>query len=157
MKLLSIDPGIRVAGASAWADGTFIWAKLIKGSKAPVPECYTDMVKAIVKSCGKDFDEVVIEQPQVYKEKFQKGRQKDIVNLAGLVGALAVAFSECRVTYYLPREWKGQCPKHVTQHRVLKRLKEGDIKKIKLVSETLNHNIYDAIGIGLHHLNTRKR
>jgi hypothetical protein len=90
---------------------------------------------------------LVVEVPRIYPHsRDQKGDLNDLLELAGVVGALTGVFSV--VSFVYPADWKGQLPKKVMNDRVLMTLglDEGDA----LVHH--DHNTLDAIGIGLHDL-----
>jgi hypothetical protein len=98
-------------------------------------------------------DMAVVERPQVYT--VGKGDPNDLVPLAGIGAAFASRFD--RFKWYLPKEWKGQLPKGIAfEKRILDRLDTLEIAEI-IPAGSLTHNIYDAIGIGLHHLGRFQR
>lgn len=95
---------------------------------------------------------LVCEIPQVYARDRSKGDPNDLIDLAGVVGActqeaLTVEWSP------VPRDWKGQIPKHVTQARVLDALGAEELAAIdETIPASLLHNVYDAIHLGLVYL-----
>lgn len=94
---------------------------------------------------------LVIERPQVYKAQFLKGDPNDLVDLALMGGALSgILHGKCRATlFYLPCEWKGQVVKAAMNARIKKRLSEDEQRRIDWPAKSLQHNVWDAIGIGL--------
>jgi hypothetical protein len=99
-----------------------------------------------------DLQQLVIECPQVYATKYQKGDQADIIQLACSVGAICARVPARFKTAYQPREWKGQTPKKIHNVRTLCLLSAEEKATIEPVVESLMHNIYDAIGLGLYQL-----
>lgn len=97
----------------------------------------------------------VIEAPKIYPERLQKGDPQDIIDLAKVVGAFHFAYDNCpgtnRVHDVQPYVWKGSIDKKVTERRVKKRLTERELECVELPSaDSLDHNVWDAIGIGLY-------
>lgn len=93
--------------------------------------------------------EVVIEKPQVYVQ--HEVDPNDLVDLAVQAGFVGGWYGSSNTTWVLPRQWKGQVPKSVTQARVLKELSQGerDVVEAAVVKRSVRHNLFDAIGIGL--------
>lgn len=94
---------------------------------------------------------IVIEEPQSYTQRSkQKGPQDDLIAVALIGGIVVGAFDAAEIYTVKPREWKGQQPKHVTKHRVEKRLSSAEQKILYAVKPPyLLHNAIDAIAIGL--------
>lgn len=92
-----------------------------------------------------------VEKPQVYDVSKQKGDQKDIVNLAITVGALAGCWASKGGVFVLfePREWKGQVPKDIMLSRIVDKLMEEEVAIIPKLPKSKLHNVIDAVGIGL--------
>lgn len=152
---VSIDPGLRHCGVALWEDKMLQESCLIVGSKPDdrldnIEACYK-MAKAV--SIYKGVHTLIVEFPQAYRPKFQKGDPNDLLWLAAVVGAIATEYiPESNVITYLPREHKGQTPKEVIEQRVQKKLSPEELKNIVLPARSLQHNVYDAIGIGLFYL-----
>jgi RNase H-fold protein (predicted Holliday junction resolvase) len=156
MTLFAIDPGLKACGVAQFDDGMLIHAELVTLSKDVEDNTPEELRYMMTGSAlaGFHFDTLAIEFPKVYVGSKQKGDQKDLLHLAALVGAITYGarkkFADS-VTTYLPYEWKKQLDKVTTQTRVLERLSKGEQSGIVLAGAK-SHNIYDAIGIGLHHL-----
>lgn len=151
--LLSIDPG-RSTAAALWYEGQLVSAQLLPGLGGRVHTCLEPVpfVVSLVEGVGAVLDTVVIEKPRVYDGQHQKGDQRDIVDLAILVGALtqALAPSAKVVLHVEPSGWKGQTPKAVTEARARAALAEDELAAVELPSaKSLHHNVWDAVGIGL--------
>lgn len=97
-------------------------------------------------------DELVLEVPQVYHQRFQKGDQSDLIEVAGVAGALSSVLAADRHYGYLPRQWKGQVPKEIHNARVLSKLSGSETANIQPCAASLRHNVLDGIGLGLFHL-----
>lgn len=149
--LLSIDPGLRACGVALWNGGILEHASFVKNGGAT----WASMVNAVDDTLHAKMllMELAVELPQVYVRSKSKGDPNDLIQLAGLVGAFTYRYNSAGVTLYKPRDWKGQTDKDVTEFRARKRLSEDEITRIELPkAKTLAHNVFDAIGIGLHHL-----
>ena len=151
--LFAIDPGLRWCGLAAFDGQTLVRAELVRNDvdKARGPPVWlrmADAVKhAVYRQSAIHTFRLIIEVPRIYPHSAdQKGDLNDLLELAGVVGALTGVFS--LVSFVYPADWKGQLPKKVMNERVLKTLtlEEGNA----LVHH--DHNTLDAVGIGLHHL-----
>lgn len=151
--LLSIDPGLRNVAVAEWHDGELVHATLVANpNKGRGPSAWRDAASAVISELGSDvYTEAALEVPQVYRQGLQKGDPSDLIELAGVDGALT-AFLSAQVTGYLPARWKGQVPKDIHHARILKKLTDSEKSAIICPQKSLLHNVYDAIGIGLFHL-----
>ena len=154
---VAIDPGVHHCGVAIFQDGELAHAQLTTGLGGqahpllePIPHV-VEMVADLV-----DGEELlyglVIEVPKVYRSEHQKGDQRDLINLAVVVGALAQALSQYfeGILIIEPSVWKGQQKKHHTEKRVLEELTKEELERVQLPSaKSIQHNIFDAIGIGL--------
>jgi hypothetical protein len=112
--------------------------------------------------CGIDWlelwrpyaDTLVIEKPTIYPHS--KARPNDIVTLAISAGRLAERVDARAEVWVLPRQWKGQIPKtkrledYIIYKRVMAALNE--LERAVLAQHGSDHNVVDAVGIGLWHL-----
>jgi len=94
--------------------------------------------------------EFVSEYPQVYARG--PGDPADLIELAGVVGAVGYAIRSMKSSSYLPRSWKGQVPKDVMCARIEGRLSPEEKAAIRPCPTSLRHNVLDAIGVGLFHI-----
>ena len=137
MNILAIDPGID----QGWA--TFV-ANVLTGCGLGVP--FAPVYP----------HEVYIECPQIYPAG--KGDPNDLIKLAIRVGhclAEAERSAGClRTTLVYPRQWKGQTPKPVNHRRIRATLSASEIacldRSLVDVTNSLQHNVLDAVGIGLY-------
>jgi hypothetical protein len=103
-----------------------------------------------------DVDIIVVEVPQVYTGQQNKGDANDLIDLAGVDGAIAaMAYSGTEIIWYLPRSWKGTVPKPIHNKRVMDKL--ALTEKVVVGHWSTNHNVIDAIGIGKFHLNQKRK
>ncbi len=103
---------------------------------------------------GDEPFQLVIELPRVYAASHQKGDQNDLIQLAGVVGMLGGSLPgiASRRSIY-PRDWKGSLEPDAFIERIKQRLDAAEHLRVELPSaSSLHHNIWDAIGIGLHAL-----
>lgn len=113
------------------------------------------------KECGPDHlktTQMVIESPRVYQTAKQKGSQEDILNLALVVGQCMFLGTQQKMSVALvrPDEWKGNLEKTMAKIRIIARLAPGEMSRIVLPKvQSLQHNVWDAIGIGLHQFTSR--
>ena len=145
--MISIDPGLRSCGVALWNDSTLTSAFLLKGSPKNIgPDAWQEMRAALI-PYSYQFPHAVIEFPQVYVRSRSKGDPNDLLQIAAIVGGLSALFTNVEVVR--PAEWKGQVPKEVTRARAQARLSAGEISRVSLPTKSLEHNVWDAIGIGL--------
>jgi len=159
VNLLALDPGIRGCGVALFRDRTLGWCAYVRsGSKAPDLLGVLDMAQAVVGWVEpQEVHQLAVEWPQVYAGSKQKGDPNDLIALAGVVAAVCTRFPGAVVTRYKPRDWKGQVPKEVIQARILGDVRPGrlSIEEVSAFRDaacppSLQHNVLDAIGIGLH-------
>lgn len=164
--LIAIDPGVN---ATAFAVFTCAHAKLVyAGMSVRAKACHTLGSLARVHSltvanlCEEfDVSRVVVEEMRHYpgggKARHVKDAQAgDLLHLAFIGGALACAFGDAPIRTVPALEWKGSVPKEITQRRVLATLAadEREVLDGALIgfAKGLQHNIFDAVGIGLYSL-----
>ena len=84
----------------------------------------------------------------------RRSQPQDLIAVA-TVGAAVGAVWARRLVFVRPDQWKGQVPKTVTQHRVRDALNARERAVLQGVLDRVPrgqwHDIYDAVGIGLHH------
>lgn len=154
-------------GPSAWRDMAFAvdgWAGSVwAGIHSDWKERFTLSDYPTV-----DRSSLALEVMQVYGGP-RKEDPNDLLELNGVQGAISATVDDLdEIVAYLPRQWKGQVPKDVMCRRITKpgRLTEQELENTGLVRADnaigakhpnipthLLHNVLDAIGIGLYHLN----
>lgn len=159
--LISFDPGLRDAGVGVWENGKLSKAFLIqnpvkkeRGGKAWMGMAKELFIKTQHLNGIDTYREFISEIPQVYLQDKWKGDPADLIELAGVVGAAITVqmFWWDDVRTVLPKEWKGQISKEVCKKRIMTILSEEEKANIQWHSSSLDHNIVDAIGIGLYGL-----
>lgn len=156
--ILAIDPGLRGCGVAAFgSELVFCAYPRNPEARARGPGAWWSMAQAVYQAVV-DANvplprTLVVEVPQVYAGSKQKGDPNDLIQLAGVLGALTGLF-RCATVGYAPREWKGQVPKDVHNRRILGKLSasERTILESCGVSQSLQHNVIDAVGLGKFHL-----
>ena len=142
-SVIAIDPGATTGwavfgGGDLWEAG---YTRMIHLTELPdVP-----LLPAIL----------IVELPVIYPMGKGKGDPNDLIKLAELAGMIrgwyltrAPGIVTATVT---PRTWKGTVPKKIHNERVLGRLtsKERDILPKRPRAQDFDHNMVDALGIGL--------
>ncbi len=158
--LVSIDPGVKLAGVAVWDNNELTTAWLAKGKDWAdlAGNILSDLYNRYPDSIRERFD-LAIEKPKIYHQSKQKGDQRDIIELAMAVGAIVTCVAiEAKATIYEPHEWKGSTPKDIMIVRIKEQISPEEHTRITLPSaKSLRHNVFDAIGIGLHHLRKQRR
>lgn len=154
---LFLDPGLRHCGVALFEGDTLFRAWLSKNSdrKGRGALAWESMAQAVqrdwLRRCGRRgvlLHTLCCEVPQVYRGG-GKGDPDDLLQLAGVVGAVASAVPAGKRLSYYPREWKGSTPKEIHNERVLKVLCSAEHKRIDAPSNGVLHNVLDSIGLGL--------
>ncbi|NNB91955.1 hypothetical protein [Corallococcus exiguus] len=164
MKLVSIDPGLRHCGVALFdvPSASLLCAGLPKNSEpahgALSLASWASMAGAVQAWLRPRIQDepfqLVIELPRVYAAAHQRGDQNDLIQLAGVVGTLGGALApvtERRSVF--PRDWKGTLDADAFIERIKQRLESAEHLRVELpAAHDLHHNVWDAIGIGLHAL-----
>lgn len=109
--------------------------------------------------CFDDEDlELVVEIPRVYPYG-GKGDPNDLIDLAVKAGEIRGRFSWQRSIEAHPATWKGSVPKDVHHRRVLAALSAEEVALLPKTprSKKYDHNMLDAVGLGLWHLGRLRR
>jgi len=159
--ILAVDPGITCTGMAGFLKGKLVYSTGIRPLK---PINNLDSIRKIADQIvllweerigGLKYPEtVVIEKPQIYQQAYLKGDPNDLVPLAILGGVLWERLQPKNIIFPLPKEWKsGNIDKAVQSNRTRQTLSDIEIEILKddleKVPERFQHNMYDAIGIGL--------
>lgn len=137
--MIAIDPGVKACGVARFDDRGVLRVARYE----PVEELHDSL---------DDFlygDSLVVEMPRIYPgSSQQKGDLNDLLNLAAIVGRCEALYgSMCRERVF-PAQWKGQVPKKIMTARILSKLSKVERDCI-VHAGAKDHNIIDAIGIGL--------
>ena len=147
MTAYAIDPGKRACGfAEFYENGELAQASFVRAKDQ-------DSVVAAVREeiANNPAPTLVIEFPRVYPLRQQKGDPNDLMELAYVVGGISsFPFWGKRVRYY-PRDWKGTVDPDVMTGRIRRCLSSAEQSDIESPGAALEHNVFDAIGIGLYY------
>ncbi len=169
-SLLSIDPGIRVCGASHFQDGELRVSALVRSrckegnGAAEAAEMAHSIATWFVEHVGetRGLDELAVEWPRMYGGRALRGDANDLIALSGVDTGLAIIFSKARIVSYAPPEWNTLKRNDKVEldplvNRIKGRLTEAELGRINLPAKSLEHNVWDSVGIGLHHLGRLER
>ena len=126
--MISIDPGVNGCGWAEWS--SYELYKVGFG----VPPNWNDTL--------------IIELPQVYMGSKSKGSPNDLIKVAFAAGQTVMGRVYETVS---PRQWKGTIKKEAMLKRILSRLDDRELSLLKGLGlpKTVEHNVIDAVGIGL--------
>lgn len=166
MILLAVDPGLNGTGWAAFDTGRLVRCGCATYPPTADPRREEIALPALagwiaweLGCLNPKVGVLMIEKPQVYRQRLQKGDPNDLIDLAFLAGAVHHSLKASKTELVLPREWKGTIPKtrklgdYIVHKRVLKHLAHGGLEIYEAglaeVPAKLRHNIADAVGIGL--------
>lgn len=156
MRILAVDPGINGAGVAIFSGALLERAQYVRMAdnirKADILERARTLA-GVVREVAGFIELLVLEWPQVYTTG--KIDRNDLLGLAAVDGAITALFG-CPVKTVKPHEWKGGIDGDVMVERIKSRL-SGEERSRVVLAGCLSHNIYDAIGVGLHHLRRLER
>lgn len=159
----AVDPGARGCGVAVFDDGFLTSAAYVRNAVAGDLRAAgaAAAARAVVEwLVGRDVEGVVVEWPRVYAARIREGRRgadpNDLLCLAGVGAAVAAVLGGLPTASYAPSEWKGQLPHEACRRRVEGRLFPSELHLLKqadaAAGASLAHNVWDAVGVGLHHL-----
>lgn len=158
--ILTLDPGKRACGTGLFDPGT---RELWRGNWIRAPDTraegpaawqlLAELVAESVRGMG-HVTHVVFEQPGAYRVDLPSRTLalQDLVAVAAWVCAL---FPEAVHTRLRPREWKGTIKPEIACQRAWDALSEAEQGRVRLPAPSYQHNVKDAIGIGLYILGRR--
>ena len=160
MPKLYVDPGTWDVAVARFNDkGEYDVAHLLRSKSGTLADRITDMVQQFsdlpVFRSG-TLCRIVVEIPKVRDRRHQKKKvdPDDLIRLS-VVGGAFLAFGRPGVIRR-PEEWKAQLPKGVCRTRLTDILSKEELRTFKTDlaqhPEGLQHNMWDALGIGLHDL-----
>lgn len=129
MITLGFDPDLHTSGAAV-LDGS----KLLMVALTNVPLRVKGLRAAIQNALAADslmwpadrIERIAIETPQLYGGGKNKADPADLINLALVSGAAGHLFGRlypaADIGYVVPRDWKGQVPKHIHHQRICEAL-----------------------------------
>jgi hypothetical protein len=158
MILLAVDPGLNACGAALFDAGILARVAYVENDAAGMSLAARAARGAyLVTQWAGGVGEIALEWPRVYAAKIRAGASRgdpnDLLVLAGVDAALA-ALADAVVHDYAPSDWKGQMKKEPCAARARSRLSESELRAVAMCGcrPSKMHNVWDAIGIGLHHL-----
>jgi hypothetical protein len=154
--LLTIDPGFRYFAYSIFSEKEIAYADISK-TKSEDWEAWTGQPPSFVEisEIVSRFEWVnklaIVEFPQIHRDT---PNPNDIVKLASACGAYTSLLQSFgfSVVWVKPADWKGTVPKEIMTKRIFAKIRESEYPRIKSIKD---HNVIDAIGIGLWHLNRK--
>lgn len=158
MMVVAIDPGVHVCGLAAFVEGELVHAELttgLGGQIHPLLEVVDGVehaLKTLTTGLEMQVETLIVEKPQVYEARLQKGDQRDLIDLAIVVGCILDRARPYATSALLvhPHDWKQNTPKDITAARVEKHLSPEEYARIEWPSaNSSRHNVYDAIALGL--------
>jgi hypothetical protein len=149
-SLLSIDPGFRYFGYAFLSDTELLHAGLSKTKSEDwerwtgQPPSFLNLAHIILEHEWEDR-KAIIEYPKVHRDT---PNPESIVKLAAATGAYTAILQAAgfAVEWVEPRTWKGTVPKEIMCRRILAKLSDKEYNRIE---NPKDHNIIDAVGIGL--------
>lgn len=152
-RILCVDPGLRGIGVAVFEGQGLIRAAYVEN---PEKSGKGYRVAHVMASAfynwldGESVDEAVVEYPRIYPGH-AKIDNNDLIDIA-TVGAAVAAWCKTRnITSIYPADWKGTVKKEVMTARIKEALSPTEALRIdKNCQRRLLHNVYDAVGIGLH-------
>lgn len=141
--LIAIDPG-NDAGIAVFHDQLLVGAELVV--EAPARGWVWQGPYALP---------VVCEVPK--ERRGSRVNTQDLITLAFTAGYLVSSMQPTDLLTVFPEQWKGQRPKHADNHLTKKLLcgRERQILEGLSIPRSKEHNVLDAIGLGLWALGRR--
>lgn len=162
---LCIDPSARCTGVALFTESIHgnprvraagVLRPALKGIGPDVCLAQCHMLYRYLKDLidtGEVISNVVVEVPRVYGASNQKGDQNDLIAVGGVGYGLACFVQPTSIVRYFPSDWKGTIDGDECVRRVKERLAMDEVKSVgsgfEAPPKSLEHNMYDAIGIGL--------
>ena len=148
--LLSIDPGFRYFGYAILSEEELLYADISKTESedwdkwSNQPPSFLNVAEIALNYEWAE-KKAVIEYPKVHRDT---PNPEAIVKLAAASGAYTALLQAAgfHVEWVEPRAWKGTVPKAIMCKRILAKLDKNEYGRIK---NPKDHNIIDAVGIGL--------
>jgi hypothetical protein len=169
--LVAIDPGIRGCGVAVFegyflTEAAYVKSPVLEGNDAAAAVSMASWVVGSLGLLSRHITELAVEWPRIYASRIRAGLTKedpnDLLALTAVDTALAALLSPVKTVSISPSEWKGQMKKEPCQARIVSRLSPRELvvaEAAAAAAKSKAHNLFDAIGIGLHHLGrfARKR
>lgn len=162
MILVSVDCGVRGCGVAVFYNGphsvnpkgTLVRATYVKnpmrhGQGAVSAQAMARAVHQYLTD-GREAlpDQLAIETMQWYDAGAQLGDQNDLGGVQLVAGAI-IGKLDLLCISYLPHDWKGTVNGDTFTNRILERLSDTEKRAIVHVSDSVDHNTIDGVGVGL--------
>lgn len=159
--LLAIDPGKWKAGAALFgSEGTLVAAKLLRSRSKNPAQAAKELGDAAAWFCTGEVDTICCEWPNVRSRQRQKGDANDLLFLTMINGAVFNAVEAENREMVPVNDWKGSLDKDTMRGRILGEWPAGfdplvsmpakiSLAERKLLGDNPDHNVLDAVGIGL--------
>lgn len=141
-RLLTIDPGKKSIGWALWSVGSLASCGLFRFETLQSLSQWHRERSGIA-------DLVVCEVPQIYRVSKSKGDPNDLIPVALTAGVCLSAHPVSE--QILPRTWKHTIDPDVLDARIRARMSgvASFAECLATVPKSLQHNVVDAVGIGL--------
>ena len=141
--IISIDPGKRSLAWASWVGGELTSCRIERHKSDPWEAWIGQLVMSVKAWLPCDPAKVVVELPRIYPHDRTKN-PNDLIDLAAVAGACSALGP---LEFVHPATWKGQVPKEICHARMKDKLSGKE--RVLLVND---HNVLDAVGIGLWYL-----
>lgn len=149
--LLSIDPGFRYFGFAVFGEASTLVHAGLSETKKDQWEAWSGQPPSFLNIAYllDDYDWVernaIIEIPKVHRDT---PNTEAITKLSTACGAYTAILQAAgfNVEWVEPRAWKGMVPKNVMFNRIIAKLSD---EEYTYIHKPKDHNVVDAIGIGL--------
>ena len=153
-RLIAIDPGVKLCGWALFSEGHLSRCGLVRTKAREIDGQAAHLTLQLAQLFPYHHPDctLIIERPEVYRQRHLKGDPNDLISIAIVVGAIMHTFISSRVRAPLPKEWKGQVPKEVSERRMMRKLSPEELDLMVLclkgVPRSLRHNVTDAVALG---------
>jgi hypothetical protein len=139
--ILAVDPGADLGWATFGADTRELERAGLGRSGMPPPAAVSALA---------------IERPRIYPQRGQKGDPNDLITLAIIVGRVEERYERAAHVEITPHTWKHTLSKEHCARQILRTLTAPERATLRAclehVVEGKQHNVIDAVGIGLFYL-----
>lgn len=152
--ILSVDPGLRCVGVALFKDGVLVRAAALRGpTTGRGPAVWSALAQDVERWVGMQGNPTTPGTLVVELMKVQvKGRADpaDLLELAGVTGAIVGRLSSWSAEGFEPAAWKGQVPRDIYGARVEGHLRaEGLWSRVEVPSRATELNdAMHAAGLG---------
>lgn len=137
MILVSVDAGKHKSGFAIFENGELVGCGLAR--------THSNDLRGMWAGQAWPWPELgVLEVPVIYDRRRWEGDPNDLVAIAAAGGFVLGTATPKRFKTITPQDWKGQTPKPIQAKRTLAKLSKQE-RKLAFS----DHNVVDAIGIGL--------